>query len=175
MIDGLAGKAGRETRTMTAFPKHTTPANQDPVGDFEVRILLAEHELPLLEALGDSLEADGCCVVRCQDNESLLEHLADHLLPSVPVRFDLVICDAHLPKAHPLELLAEDGDRHLLPPVMLMNGHPDRDLPRHVRATGLGVVAFLDGPPEVDEVRLATWEWEADGVRPALAPRRGHA
>ena len=71
-----------------------------------LRILVAESNLELRRLLALTLYLDGHDVVEVPDGGQLLETLATTLIEGGAVRFDLVICQQHLPGILGMTVLA---------------------------------------------------------------------
>ena len=61
-------------------------------------ILHVEDHKVVADAVRDTLEAEGWCVVTCADGAAALSKLAS------PARYDLLITDNHLPRVNGLEV-----------------------------------------------------------------------
>jgi DNA-binding response OmpR family regulator len=113
------------------------------------RILLAEDDEQLRDALARLLREDGYEVTECGDGLRLREHLNCMLLsPEVlgrdPERFDVIVSDVRMPGATGLAVLEGVQLFEELPPMILITGFGNEET--HVKAKRWGAVATLDKP-----------------------------
>jgi CheY-like chemotaxis protein len=116
------------------------------------RLLVAEDNRSFRELLVAVLMADGHEVVAVTNGGDLLDTLAvsaDPLLGSG--KFDLVISDVRMPGSTGLQVLSQMAGAPRIPPFILITAFGGQDL--HAAASGLGVLAVIDKPFDVDDLR----------------------
>jgi DNA-binding response OmpR family regulator len=123
-----------------------------------MNIYLAEDDYEFRNLLASVLRADGHAVTECPDGSSLLDRL-ETAVPAREPSCDLVISDVRMPDLSALEILERLQHRERLPPWILMTAFGDRHV--HGKARRLGVVATLDKPFEIDDLRGKVREVEA--------------
>jgi len=125
-----------------------------------MRVLVAEDERMLADAIVDGLRHLGLAVDVCYDGDAALEHVTVH-------RYDVVVLDRDLPKVHGDEvcrtITAGDGETRVL---MLTAAASIRD---RVDGLGLGADDYLTKPFAFAEL-VARVHALARRARPALPP-----
>ena len=113
------------------------------------RVLVADDDPAMLELLVQSLGADGHEIVEATSGAELRLRLDALWLMGTPP--DLVVSDVRMPGLSGLEVLAEMKADDRFAPVILITAFGDHDV--HERARRLGVVAILDKPFDLGELR----------------------
>lgn len=105
-------------------------------------VLLVEHEISLLEVLGEVLQREGHVVLAAPTAESAIQAAQ---LPND--RIDVLLCDVLMGQISGFEIAANVKAAHPQALVILMSGSPNEDLPD-------GVVAhtFLQKPFAIQEL-----------------------
>ena len=96
----------------------------------KLRVLVADDDPELLEAMAATLSATGADVVLASTGVELLEALAEE------GPFDLVITDVSMPWMTGLQVAATAREAGLEVPLIVMTGLDDASLPRRVGALG---------------------------------------
>ena len=125
------------------------------------QILLAEDDREMRSLLTLSLRRAGFRVTACRDGSDLLSHLTPFILHGAPVEFDLIVSDIRMPLITGLEILEDLPQREGFPPIILITAFGDEHT--HERARGLGAVAMLDKPFEMEDLLWVVRETLAHG------------
>jgi len=104
------------------------------------RILIAEDDPALREALADILDIAGYAVLACADGERAWQALQDD--PAI----DLVLSDVQMPALDGLGLLLRMREARLAQPLVLMTAYGD--VPKAVAAVRAGAADYLAKPFE---------------------------
>ncbi len=125
--------ANERSKTKTVDPKR-------------IRIVVAEDDSALREAIVDALTLDGYDVTGVADGEALVDCVTQANPP-----ISLVLTDIHMPKRTGIEALivARALPDHI--PVVLITG--DRDKVTHEMAHNLGAVGVLMKPFDGEDLR----------------------
>ena len=124
------------------------------------RVLVADDDLELLDAVGDALTRMGAEVTRAQNGAELIENLAEK------GPFDLVVTDIAMPWMTGFQAMHAARTAGLGTSVIVMTGLRDAALPARVNALGRNA-ALLHKPFELTELESV--------VSRLLAERRGEA
>jgi CheY-like chemotaxis protein len=126
----------------------------------DVRVLVADDDPELLEAIADALARLGADVVRAGDGSALVDRLAD----SGP--FDLVVTDIAMPWLTGIQAIRAARRAGLETSVIVITGLRDRKIPAQVKALGRNV-GLLHKPFGIAE--LESLAHELLKKRPTLA------
>lgn len=119
------------------------------VGDpRRVRIVVAEDDSALREAIVDALRVDGYDVIGVADGDELVSCVQNAAPP-----ISLVLSDIHMPRMNGLDALAAAKTLPGHVPVLLISG--DRDPITHETALKLGAVGVLVKPFDGADLRTA--------------------
>ena len=121
-----------------------------PQAPNRARILVAEDDEDLREALVAALADEPWTVEVAPNGAVLLDRLASALLAGSP-RPDVIVTDVRMPGITGLEVLAGLRANGWRVPIVLMTGFGSRDLYRAARR--LGAAAVLDKPFDVNHLR----------------------
>lgn len=113
-----------------------------------VRIVVAEDDAALREAIVDALRVDGYDVIGVADGDELLRCVENAVPP-----ISLVLSDIHMPRMNGLDALAATKALPDHVPVLLISG--DRDPITHEAALKLGAVGVLVKPFDGADLRTA--------------------
>lgn len=128
------------------------------------RILLAEDDPDVRDALAGALRDDGYDVVALSDGKELLEHIGSRLALEDGGRpADMVISDVRMPDVGGLDVLERIRARKWDIPVVLISAYQDRTT--RERAKALGAKAFLPKPLDMKALEALLAE-----VRPSAPP-----
>jgi DNA-binding response OmpR family regulator len=106
------------------------------------RILVADDDPDLLDAITDALQEHGANVIRARTGADLIDRLAD----SGP--FDLVVTDIAMPWLNGMQALRAARTAGIGTAVIVMTGLADKSIPIQVNALG-GHAALLRKPFEM--------------------------
>ncbi len=116
------------------------------------RILLAEDDEALREALTDLLAGEGHEVVALSDGTALLTQVASSMSVAPDDAWpDIIIADVRLPGASGLQVLEKVRTLSCDLPLVLITAFVDRETKE--RAETLGVTALLTKPLELDRIQ----------------------
>jgi CheY-like chemotaxis protein len=118
------------------------------------RVLLAEDDEEIREALARFLRRDGMEVVEARNGKELKEFV-DHgwLRDGRPQLPDLIVSDVYMPEMGGLEVLAAVRQLSATTPVFLITAFGDEAT--RAEARRLGVTAFFDKPFELADLETA--------------------
>jgi DNA-binding response OmpR family regulator len=119
------------------------PASRPP------RILLAEDDEALRDALRETLAAEGYDVVTAASGRALDDALIEAVVQPGHRGYDLVVSDVRMPGASGLDVLERNYPRDPETPFLLITAFGDRVT--HARASEFGV-EVIDKPFEVEEL-----------------------
>ncbi|MBF0271585.1 MAG: response regulator [Magnetococcales bacterium] len=119
---------------------------REPSLPLNLRILLVDDEVTLLEIVRLQLMELGCQVTGVNNPEEALERLREQ-----PDRYDLAIIDLIMPRTLGTDLLREIRTIHPTLPVVLISGHPSAS---SREAEQLGFDAFLRKPILFDDLAM---------------------
>ncbi len=140
---GTPGRAGR--RGTPAAPTR---------GMFAKRVLVAEDDAELREALCDLLRAHGFEVVDLNDGEDVYEYVHDSVEMDVPrPRAHALLTDLRMPGMSGAEVLAYFRSIGWRLPTLVVTAFGDDETRRELLA--LGAAAVLDKPVDPDELLWA--------------------
>lgn len=100
----------------------------------QARILVADDDPDLLEAVAEALERQGADVVRAENGAELIERMADE------GPFALVITDIAMPWMGGLQAMHSARTAGLGTPIVVMTALSDERIPAQVKALGQDVV-----------------------------------
>jgi CheY-like chemotaxis protein len=109
------------------------------------RVLVADDDPDLLEAVAESLTRLGASVIRASNGAELIEHLAEH------GPFDLVVTDIGMPWMTGLKAMHAARMAGLGTSIIVMTGLREAWIPARVRALG-GSAALLEKPFDLAEL-----------------------
>jgi two-component system cell cycle response regulator CpdR len=112
------------------------------------RVLIADDDPQLLDALAETLEQSGAKAVRAHNGAELIDRLAD----SGP--FDLIVTDIAMPWMTGLSSMRAARTAGLGAAVIVITGLRDETIPAQVRALGRNAV-LLRKPFEMRELESA--------------------
>lgn len=98
------------------------------------RILVADDDPTILEAVSDALEDIGAEVVRARSGAELIEHFGDH------GPFDLVVTDISMPWMSGLQAMHSVRTAGLPTPVIVITALEEAQVAEQVRTLGRGAV-----------------------------------
>lgn len=114
------------------------------------RILVADDDRALLDAVSEALEGMSWTVVRAIDGGELIERLAEE------GPFDLVVTDVSMPWMGGLQAMQSARTAGVGTPVIVMTARRDDGLEKQVRALGQSVVLLRKPFPLEDLEAAAT-------------------
>jgi DNA-binding response OmpR family regulator len=130
-------------------------------GDLQrTRVLLAEDDGEIRDALAWEFEDDGCEVVAVSNGADLLELLASSML-SATKPFHVVVCDVTMPGWTGLQAIENLAANTAIPPVVVITGLGSEEV--HMRAKQAGAVAVLDKPFDINELKAIVRKVSRDG------------
>jgi DNA-binding response OmpR family regulator len=112
------------------------------------RVLAADDDPQLLEAVSEALTSMGAEVVRAENDAKPIERLADE------GPFDLVVTDITMPWMSGLQAVHSARAAGVGTAVIVMTGHHEERIPAQVRALGQNAV-LLHKPFELSELEAA--------------------
>lgn len=112
------------------------------------RVLVADDEPEMLEAVSGAMECLGAIVSRASSGAELVTLLAEDKT------FNLIITDIAMPWASGLKVMEIARRTGVITPVIIMTALPDAAIVEQVRALGDGVV-FLRKPFDLDSLVAA--------------------
>lgn len=98
------------------------------------RILVADDDPTILEAVSDALEDLGASVVRARSGAELIEHFGEH------GPFDLVVTDVSMPWMSGLQAMHSVRTAGLPTPVIVITALEEEKVAEQVRTLGRGAV-----------------------------------
>lgn len=111
------------------------------------RVLVAEDDLEMLDAVAAAFSRRHYDVVRAESGAELVEQLANH------GPFDLIVADVSMPWMDGLKALSSMRAAGLATPIIVMTALREPQLPSQVRA--LNPAVLLRKPFEIDELDAA--------------------
>lgn len=111
------------------------------------RVLVAEDDLEMLDAVAAAFSRRNYDVVRAESGAELVEQLANH------GPFDLIVADVSMPWMDGLKALSSMRAAGLATPIIVMTALREPQLPSQVRA--LNPAVLLRKPFEIDELDAA--------------------
>ena len=113
------------------------------------RVLIAEDDEEMRRLIAIVLSRDGHRVVQASDGTQLVDQVLESMKSGIPI--DLVVTDVRMPGVSGFEAVSWIRDLGCRAPVVVITAFADPDL----KATGthLGVVAVLDKPFELDDLK----------------------
>lgn len=113
--------------------------------ELDARILVADDDLSLLEAVSESLEALGARVIRASSGAELIEQIGEE------GPFDLVVTDISMPWMSGLQAMHSARTAGLSTPVIVMTALDAERIASQVRTLGSDAV-LLRKPFALDEL-----------------------
>lgn len=126
------------------------------------RILVADDDPDMLRAVADSLEGAGASVVRAEDGDALLQHMADD------GPFAVIVTDIAMPWMNGLSAMQAARYAGLATPLVVMTALRDASIPDRVRALG-HEVALLQKPFDLEELERTVAAMLDDHQPPPIA------
>ncbi len=123
------------------------------------RILVADDDLELLDAVADALSHLGADVVRARTGGELIDKIADE------GPFSLVVTDISMPWMSGLQAMHSARTAGLATPVIVMTALQDERVPTQVNALGPRAV-LLRKPFALDELEVVASRMLATGHHP---------
>jgi DNA-binding response OmpR family regulator len=114
------------------------------------RILLAEDDAAMRALLARTLRRAGFDVVEARSGHETLDRLSQGLDVELPIGFDLIISDVHMPGYDGLNILASIRQAPIRVPVILITAFGTAAA--HATAGRLGAFAILDKPFDLDDL-----------------------
>jgi CheY-like chemotaxis protein len=136
------------------FPDGPSPDTAEDVelGSAPVRILVAEDDADIREALAEALRRDGYEVIEAHNGWELLQVLATQDPQTDGTsQVDLVISDLRMPGKNGLDVLAGLRCANGSTPFILITGYSDSQI--HAEARRLGAAAVLAKPFALEQLR----------------------
>ena len=139
----LAKKIHAAARTREAVREAHDASDPMPEESEDVRVLLVDDEVELLQSMQTVLERRNMKVVTAESGDQALEILNDTLI-------DVVVLDVKMPGLEGLEVLKQIKKNTPDLEVILLTGHPTVDTA--MRGMKIGAIDYLVKPPEVEEL-----------------------